>query len=248
MSKKNYVHNSQPVFIPPKNEKKRSKFVYYAMKKAFQIDISKSELNHTLLAIDPKTGNVLPRFRKLNKHRAYAMKAMVLAMLYYYNIHSNIVEASIEKLSDECGLSTVSQAGNKSITRASRLITHFMEPMGFVKRKKRGGKFIKKYRFTRIFLTPMFFMLIQISQSKINQHKKEKLDQILKKREKKIFISFSDIKIISELDEKSAKSKILKALINYYTASELTKIGPQGLKKKIDIEYSNLCKLYKNNK
>ncbi|QCI25235.1 replication protein RepA (plasmid) [Buchnera aphidicola (Rhopalosiphum padi)] len=247
MPRKNYICNPKPVFNPPKNEKKRSNFICYAMKKASEIDVARSRLNYTLLAIDPKTGNILPRFRRLNEHRACAMRAIVLAMLYYCNIDSNLVEASIEKLADECGLSTFSDSGNKSITRASRLISEFLEPMGFVKCKKKKTQSTSNYIPKKIFLTPSFFMLFHISQSTINQYLsgQKKLLKNLKIKEKKIFISFSDIKIISKLDEKSARNKILNALINYYTASELTKIGPKGLKKKIDIEYSNLCKLYK---
>ena len=93
----------------------------------------------------------------------------------------------------------------------------------------------------------MFFILCNIPQSKINNYlsTKTKPSYKLKKQESGIFISLLDMKIISQLDEKSARNKILNSLINYYTASELTKIGPKGLKKKIDIEYSNLCKLYK---
>ena len=247
VSRKNYIHNPKPVFNPPENDRKRSNFIYYAMKKASEIDVARSKLNYTLLAIDPKTGNILPRFRRLNEHRACAMRAIVLAMLYHCNIHSNLVEASIEKLADECGLSTFSNSGNKSITRASRLINEFLEPMGFVKCEKKKTQSTSNYVPKKIFLTPNFFMLFHISKSKINQYlsRKKTSSKILEIQEKKIFISFSDIKIIAKLDEKSARKKILNALINYYTASELTKIGPQGIKKKIDIEYNNLCKLYK---
>nr|WP_010890613.1 replication-associated protein repA2 [Buchnera aphidicola]O85062.1 RecName: Full=Probable replication-associated protein repA2 [Buchnera aphidicola str. Sg (Schizaphis graminum)]AAD12592.1 putative replication-associated protein RepA2 [Buchnera aphidicola (Schizaphis graminum)] len=248
MPRKNYICNLKPVFNPPKNEKKRSNFIDYAMKKASEIDVARSKLNYTLLAIDPKTGNILPRFRRLNEHRACAMRAIVLAMLYYWNTNSNLVEASIEKLSDECGLSTFSNSGNKSITRASRLITDFMEPMGFIKCKRKKTQSSSNYIPKKIFLTSNFFMLFHISQSTINQYLSEQKQSIKNlKKEKKIFISFSDIRVISKLDEKAARNKILNALIKYYSASELTKIGPQGLKKKIDIEYSNLCKLYKKN-
>ncbi|QCI17422.1 replication protein RepA (plasmid) [Buchnera aphidicola (Aphis helianthi)] len=251
MPRKNYIYNSKPVFNPPKNDKKRSNFINYAMKKASEIDVARSILNHTLLAIDPKTGNILPRFRRLNEHRACAMRAMVLAMLYYCNIESNLVEASIEKLSDQCGLSTISKIGNKSITRASRLINEFLEPMGFIKCKREKTKSSSNYTPKKIFLTPIFFMLFHISQSKINKYlfDYQKNSEILKIIEKKIFISFSDVKLILRLDEKLAKNKILNVLISYYTANELTCIGPEGLKKKIDIEYNNLLNLYiKNNK
>ena len=170
MSRKNYICNLKPVFNPPKNDKKRSNFINYAMKKASEIDVARSMLNYTLLAIDPKTGNILPRFRRLNEHRACAMRAMVLAMIYHCNIESNLVEASIEKLSDQCGLSTISKMGNKSITRASRLINEFLEPMGFIKCKKEKTKFSSNYIPKKIFLTPIFFMLFHLSQSKINEY------------------------------------------------------------------------------
>ncbi len=248
VSRKNYICNLKPVFNPPKNEKKRSNFIKYAMRKASEIDVARNILNYTLLAINPKTGNIFPRFRRLNEHRACAMRAMVLAMLYHYNIESHVVEASIEKLSDQCGLSTISKAGNKSITRASRLISHFLEPMGFIKCEREKTRFDSKYIPKKIFLTPIFFMLLHVSKSKINEYLFEykKNSEVLKIIEKKIFISFSDIKIILKLDEKSAKNKILNVLINFYTANELTRIGPQGLKKKINIEYNNIRNLYIN--
>ncbi|AEO08367.1 plasmid replication initiator RepA [Buchnera aphidicola] len=245
MSRKNYIYNPKPFFNPSKNEKKRSAFICYAMKKASEIDVARSKLNYTLLPVDPKTGNVLIRFRRLNEHRACAMRAIVLAMLYYCDINSKLVEASIEKLADECGLSTFSESGNKSITRASRLISDFLEPMGFVKSKKTNNKIISNYASKKIFLTPMFFTLCNISEKKINYFLSKQKNVSQNIEDQKIFLSFSDIKLISKLDEKTARKKILNALINYYTASELTKIGPKGLKKKIDIEYSNLCKLYK---
>ncbi|WP_425619842.1 plasmid replication initiator RepA [Buchnera aphidicola] len=245
MSRKTYICNPKPLFNPPKNAKKRSAFILYAMKKASEIDVARNKLNYTLLPVDPKTGNVLVRFRRLNEHRACAMRAIVLAMLYYYNIHSKLVEASIEKLSDECGLSTFSDSGNKSITRASRLISNFLEPMGFIKCEKTNSKKMSNYISKKIFLTPMFFALCNISEKKINYFLSKSKNLIQGGESQKIFLSFSDIKIMSKMDEKTVRKKILNALINYYTASELTKIGPKGLKKKIDIEYSNLCKLRK---
>ncbi|CAL4326054.1 Probable replication-associated protein RepA2 (plasmid) [Buchnera aphidicola (Protaphis terricola)] len=247
MPRKSYIFNSKPVFNPPKNDKKRSSFINYAMKKASKIDVARSILNYTLLAINPKTGNILPRFRRLNEHRACAMRAMVLAMLYYFNIESNLVEASIEKLSDQCGLSTISKIGNKSITRASRLIKEFLEPMGFIKCERKKTKSFSNYIPKKIFLTPVFFMLFHIPQSKINEYLLEykKHSKILKIIKKNIFISLKDQKIILKLDEKCARNKILNILINFYTKDELTQIGSRGLKKKIDIEYNNLCNLYK---
>ena len=108
------------------------------------------------------------------------MKLMVLAMLCYCNPESNLVEASIEKLSDQFGLSTISKIGNKSITRASRLITHFMEPMGFVTCKKIWDKVLGNYMPKMIKLTPLFFMLFDVSEKKLINAKKQQLGWINK--------------------------------------------------------------------
>nr|CAA07301.1 RepA2 protein [Buchnera aphidicola] len=249
MSRKNYIYNSKPIFKKPKNGKKRSKFICYAMKKAQIIDVARNPLNYTLLPIDPKTGNILSRFRRLNENRACAMRAIFVAMLYYYDTQSHVVQASIKKLSDECGLSTISSSGNISITRASRLISEFMEPMGLIKCKKIKNVLINNNIHKKIFLTPMFFMLLNISQSTINYHiyKKIRLFKNSNMKEKKIFISLEEIEKLLKMDEKSIRKKILNILINYYTVSELIRIGPKGLKKKIDCEYNNLCQLYKKN-
>lgn len=196
MSRKNYIHNLYPIFKQPKSKSKRPAFIRYAIKKASETDVARSEINYTIQPINPITGNILPRFRRLNEHRARAMRAIVQAMLYHFNISSQLVMASIETLSDECGLSTISKAGNKSITRASRLITDFMEPMGYVTCEKIWDRIMGTYIPKIITLTPLFFMLFGISKSRLNQVKKRQLNWINQKRiEKgKIFINFSDIK------------------------------------------------------
>jgi len=155
--KKQYVNNKNPSFKPRINNLQKNEFILSIIKLSNIIDVTKSEINSIAIPIDSQHGDVLVRFRKLNKHRAIAMQAIVQAMLYHFNVNTKEVEASIEQLSDECGLSTVSQSGNKSISRASRLISEFMEPMGFVKCKKLKDK--KGTSLKNISLTPLFFML-----------------------------------------------------------------------------------------
>ncbi|CUR53372.1 Probable replication-associated protein RepA1 (plasmid) [Buchnera aphidicola (Tuberolachnus salignus)] len=169
MSRKQYVYNPYPNFVPVLNSKKRPSFIQYAMKCASNTDVARNEINYTRQPKNLKTGKKIVRFRRLNEHRARALRAMVQAMLYYFNIASTLVMASVEKLSDQCGLSTISKAGNKSITRASRLITQFMEPMGFVKCEKVWDKILGMYIPKMIFLTPLFFLLCNISKEKFKK-------------------------------------------------------------------------------
>ncbi|WP_343155338.1 plasmid replication initiator RepA (plasmid) [Buchnera aphidicola (Kurisakia onigurumii)] len=243
MARKNYIKNNNPFFRPSKIRKKISYFIKYAMKQASKIDVARSKLNNHAIRSKKKYENqVICRFRRLNEHRACAMRAMVQAMLYHFNDISNLVEASVEQLSDECGLSTTSQAGNKSITRASRLITHFMEPMGFVTSIKKKNDNNSRIFYKQIKLNPKFFMLLNIFKIK-----KEKKTKINKKNFLESSLTLKEITKISSfnLDEKITKKKILNALINQYTAIELTKMGSKGLKNKVNLEYSNLKKIIK---
>ncbi|AEO08365.1 plasmid replication initiator RepA [Buchnera aphidicola] len=277
ISRKHYINNPNPFFTPPKGNKPRPAFIRYAMKRAETIDVARCELNYILQIKKIKIEFPKKRFRRLNEHRACAMRAMVLAMIYHFNISSDLVQASVEQLSDECGLSTLSKAGNKSITRASRLITHFMEPMGFVTCKKKWDKILGNYMPKIITLTPLFFQLFDISENKLINAKKQQLGWINKNLIDKGLqpITMVDAKRRSQdiqiknivkyriskhafykkrrnaqrliaLDEKEARQTILRALVAKYSISELTKLGPNGLKKQVNISYSYLRKIATN--
>ncbi|CAL4326062.1 plasmid replication initiator RepA [Buchnera aphidicola] len=275
--RKSYVYNQNPTFTPPKNNKRRPYFICFAMKKASEIDVARCELNYVIQPKNVKTGIPLKRYRRLNEHRASAMRAMVLAMLYHFNISSQLVQASVEQLSDECGLSTLSKIGNKSITRASRLITQFMEPMGFVTCKKIWDRVLGNYMPKMITLTPLFFMLLNISEKQLINAKNQQLGWINKNLIIKGLKPISAIEAqrrakdtqmrnlfkyriskhnfykkrkhaqrIIALDEKEARQKILRALVGKYSISELTKLGPSGLKKQVNISYYYLKKIATN--
>ncbi|QCI21330.1 replication protein RepA (plasmid) [Buchnera aphidicola (Hyperomyzus lactucae)] len=277
ISRKCYIHNPNPRFVPPKNNKRRPYFICHAMKKASEIDVARCELTYFLQIKKTQNSNSLKTFRRLNEHRACAMRAMVLAMLYHFNISSELVQASVEQLSDECGLSTLSKAGNKSITRASRLITNFMEPMGFVTCKKTWDKILGNYMPKMITLTPLFFMLLDISEKNLINAKQQQLGWINKnliskglkpitmldaKRRSKdaqiknifkyrisrhaFYKKKRNAQRLISLDEKEARQTILRALVAKYSISELTKLGPNGLKKQVNISYYYLRKIATN--
>lgn len=180
MTRTDYISNLYPVFTPPLSEKKRPAFIRYSMQRAAEKDVARSELLYIVQPTDPKTGALLSRFRRLNEHRARALRAMVPAMLHHYNIASGLVMASVEQLADECGLSTLSEAGNKSITRASRLITDFMEPMGLVVCEKVWDKLMASYIPKLITLTPLFFMLFGVSPEKLESAQNQQMGWINK--------------------------------------------------------------------
>ncbi|CAL4044158.1 plasmid replication initiator RepA [Buchnera aphidicola] len=274
----NYIYNKKPKFEIPKNNKQRPAFILYAMKKSYEVDVARSELNYVTQPKNIKTGKPIIRMRRLNEHRAGAMRAMVPAMLYHFNIVSQIVQASVEQLSDECGLSTISSSGNKSISRASRLITEFMEPMGFVVSEKKWDKIIGNYMPKMISLTPLFFKLFDVSEEKINSAKKQqlawinrnlikkgikpislieakfksqevRLQSILNYRKSQHFFHIRKKKAqnIFSLDEKTARQKILKLIVEKYSLNELSEMGLDGLRKKVNIQYYYLKKIAKEN-
>ncbi|QCI27009.1 replication protein RepA (plasmid) [Buchnera aphidicola (Thelaxes californica)] len=211
MSKrKNYINNLYPIFTPPKRDKKRPYFIRYAMKKASEIDVARGVLHYTIQPKNPHTGVLYHRSRRLNEHRACAMRAMVLAMIYHFNLSSEIVQASVEQLSDECGLSTISKAGNKSITRASRLITHFMEPMGFVKCEKKWDSILNNYMPKMITLTPLFFLLFEVPKIKLQKAKMQQLGWINKQLIEKGFQ-----KISPKEAKKRGKDQRIRGILKY---------------------------------
>ncbi|AAO31542.1 RepA1 protein (plasmid) [Buchnera aphidicola str. Bp (Baizongia pistaciae)] len=239
LKRKNYVNNISPLFTPPKGDKRRPAFINYALEQAKKIDVARSELNYILKLRDPKTGSIIPRHRQLNEHRAAAMRVIVPAMIYHFNITSDLVQASIEQLADECGLSTVSKSGNKSITRASRLISQFMEPMGFIKCKKKWDKILGCYMPKIIMLTPLFFELIGISKEKLNNAKKQQLGWLNTKLIERGLkpLSFSDAKLVSR--EKQI-NKILELRNNFHLlqrkkryAKKLFKLDEKDIRQKI---------------
>lgn len=204
------------------------------MEKIFDENKKNKILNRNMLFINKNNGKILSRKRCLNKYRIQAIKAVIKAIIYHLDINSNYIKISIKQISDECGLSTLSKSGKKSISRISRLINEFMEPMGFIKIKKERNKnadVISK----KIILTPLFFLFFNI--------KKEK---IINKKEIKKKMTIKKIKKNHTYDEKIIKKKILNSIINRYSTEELTKFGSNGLKEMVDKEYFNLKKESKN--
>ena len=199
--KKIPVFNAVPKFNPKILNFQKNKFILRIIKNLKKINFVQNEILTSMLPINLKTGNLLVRLKKLNKHRLTAFITVIQGMLYYFNIDTKKVEISIEQLADECGLSTISKSGNKSITRVSRLISEFMEPMGFIKCEKFKNK--KNKILKKIVLTPLFFMLITTDKNMSKNLIFKQKFQILKN--KHVHINFS--KDIMKYNSNSEKLK-----------------------------------------
>ncbi|AAR99733.1 replication-associated protein repA1 [Buchnera aphidicola] len=229
--RKKYVDNPYPKFVQPKNHKKRPAFIRYAMRCAAQTDVARNELYYTNPLKNPITGCVLHRKRRLNEHRARALRAVVQAMLYYFNIASMLVMASVEKLSDVCGLSTYSSAGNKSITRASRLITQFMEPMGLISCEKIWDKILGMYIPKIIYLKPLFFMLFDISKIRLKRVRIKQLEWINSQLKKKGEYPITLLEI-----EKQAKEKHIHSALLFRKSKYIIKKQKNKAKKFLELD------------
>jgi hypothetical protein len=114
--------NPNPAFVAPKHHKKRP----HIIRKCFNYASSdKAELHNWIgwLLIN----NRKKRQRAFYKDMQNTMSAMVPAIIHHLNIHTMKVEATIEELTDLCSLSTISKAGNKSISRGSRFMKMLAE-------------------------------------------------------------------------------------------------------------------------
>lgn len=132
-----YVCNADPRFQVPKHHKHKLPFV----------------LSDALQRIDGRdltceiafyVNQPAERKRRINEHRRRAINAVIAALLHHTNIISKRVLASAEALSDFCGLSTISKAGNKSITRCTRALAQ-LKVLGFINYERRWDRVNKQY-------------------------------------------------------------------------------------------------------
>lgn len=150
-----YVHNPNPKFSAP---------VHHAHKLPFVLqgainNTSARDLTHDVVFY----ANLPPeRQRRIYEARRKAINAAITGILYFVNIVSREVHASAEQLADLCGLSTVSAAGNKSITRLTRALV-MMKVLGLVKYKRRFDRISRKYFPAEIVVTDTFIELVGIS-------------------------------------------------------------------------------------
>ncbi|ENV3013854.1 plasmid replication initiator RepA [Escherichia coli] len=132
-----YVCNLSPEFQPPKHHTHKLPLV---LSDALQRINGRDLTCEVAFYVNQPS----ERKRRINEHRRRAINAVIAAILHHVNIISKRVLASAEALADFCGLSTVSEAGNKSITRCTRALSQ-LKALGFIDYERRWDRVNKQY-------------------------------------------------------------------------------------------------------
>lgn len=173
-----YVHNPNPKFIAPTHHAHKLPFVLQgAIENTQGRDLTGDMIFYVNLPPE--------RRRRIYEARRKAINAAITAILYFVNIVSREVHASAEQLADQCGLSTVSDAGNKSITRLTRALV-MMKGLGLVQYKRRFDRVSRKYFPAEIVVTDTFIELVGISPESWQRAVDQKLNYYNAKNSKRL--------------------------------------------------------------
>lgn len=173
-----YIHNPNPKFIAPAHHAHKLPFVLQgAIKNTQGRDLTGDMVFYVNLPPE--------RRRRIYEARRKAINAAITAILYFVNIVSREVHASAEQLADQCGLSTVSDAGNKSITRLTRALV-MMKGLGLVQYKRRFDRVSRKYFPAEIVVTDTFIELVGISPESWQRAVDQKLNYYNAKNSKRL--------------------------------------------------------------
>lgn len=155
--RKCYVVNATPAFTRPAHHKHNlPAFNKRLIESLSARDVSRWAGFYYYDAYHHKTSKPVVRSRHFNKHRARAINALVHAMAYHLNIISGTVPASFTTLAREAGLSTLSAAGNESITRATRAAQD-LAAYGIISYKLLWDKVTRQFFPADIQVTERFF-------------------------------------------------------------------------------------------
>lgn len=152
--------NPAPLFKAPSHHKPRPAFQKKCINYARTKDLGCWEGFYLL---DKAAIGRKQRFKKVLRD---CMQQVAIAMLHYVNVADLTVRASVERLSNDCGMTTTSKAGNISISRASRLIK-LLEKLGFIKTENFRPPNSRHYLPKFIMLTARFFLWIGIREDEL---------------------------------------------------------------------------------
>lgn len=168
-----YVKNLNPQFVVPARHTHKLPFVLS--------DAIERNRERDLTAEIPFYVNLpVERCRRIYEHRRKALNALLLSILHHVNIISRKVPVGAEALADHCGLSTVSAAGNKSTSRATRALK-MLKDLGFITYNRRWDRVSKRYFPADIFITEQLIELVGISPEKWQAEVAKKLAYYNKK-------------------------------------------------------------------
>jgi incFII family plasmid replication initiator RepA len=150
----NRTKNSNPQFQIPIHYKHKIPFVLSdAITRNHDKDLT-AEV-HFYLALPPE------RCRRIYKSRRRALNAMLRAILYHINVISKQVPISATMLTEYCGLTTISAAGNKSVTRGTRALS-MLRDLGFITYRQCWDRVSRRYFPSAIAVTERLIDLVGI--------------------------------------------------------------------------------------
>jgi len=155
---KNRTKNLEPKFVIPIHHKHRIPFILSdAIKRNKSRDLT-AEV-HFYLSLPPE------RCRRIYKSRRRALNAMLRAILYHVNVVSKQVPISASRLTEYCGLTTTSMAGNISVTRGTRALT-MLRDLGFITYRQCWDRVSRRYFPSAITITERLIDLAGICPEK----------------------------------------------------------------------------------
>lgn len=268
-----YVSNPYPCYRSPMASIAKPAIVKALVQAAEKSNPARHEAWYTSPRLDLKTGLRRSGFKRMNAHRARAINALMVAIADRLNIVSGKVQASVEQLSDWCGLSTGGEKTQKSISRASRALMT-LEELGVIKAERVWDDTTHSYIPKIIWVTQLFFVLIDYEVGKFlaaqNQQLAWENQKLRKKGEGPITLSEArrrakvhhikkafDYRIkrmtfnkqrrqarkIAGMEQAQAKQTIMNDLVKLYSKEELAAMGYRGLRRLVDQRYHALRQL-----
>lgn len=271
--RRSYVSNPNPVYKSPNESVKKPAIVKALTKAAASCNPARHEAWYTTPRVVQKSGIVRPFRKRMNEHRARAINALMVAMADRLNIISGKVEASVEQLSDWCGLSTQIDGGVKSISRCSRAILT-LEELGALACDRVWDEASRSHIPKLIWVTELFFVLIGYDLGRFQAAQNQQLawvnQGLVKNGDKPITLTEArrrakeqhikrafEVRIrtrnfkkqrkhalkLMQQEEQQAKSAILRDLVKMYSPFELQSMGHVELQRQVNQRYFALRKL-----
>jgi len=226
-----YAKNPNPQFVAPKHHNVKDR--PYVLKKCANFAAS-NDLHHWTGWLYLR--DALGRERKMYKDRQKSLAAMVQAIIHHLNLHDlQVKNVTIEQLADYCGLSTISEAGNKSISRAIRTI-QMMAKAGLIECENVWDKVYNDCWLPKfIAVTPLFFEFLGIDYVEIEAAQAKRLAWAKSVRKNELgYVTNEEIESLSQTElRKRARLAHIRAAFSHRKRKVQAR-KQERLKKRLD--------------
>lgn len=242
-----YIKNPYPCYTFPKVNMRPPKIIC-AMRKAVK---KNSPSQHPLWRITPRyhaiNHKLLSNDRKINIYRCRAIDAIMECIATHVNLMTSKVFMTLGQISDACGLTTYNAKGKPCYSRASRAINEHIEAIGAIYCERIWDKTTNSYIPNIIWVTEIFFILIDFNYKHYLIAQKKQLNwnnkKLLHLGENPLSLKEAKSKIKCQHIKKSFKDKIEKKCFakQLRKAKKLLSLEPNQAKAEI---LNDLIKIY----